>query len=156
MAIGLLAAASPGQALALEPGVHVDPGSPAAKEYAFPLSSARGISGGSPGATAKGSPAAPALFGAGITRRSVQSRASSIGSTPGSARTVTPRGTAAVATAPGLSGPVLGEVHRLESPPPSDPINGSVAVLAAAVLGLGGLGAFALKRLRDRDERRSA
>ena len=45
-------------ARALEAGVHVDPGSPAAKEYAIPLSQARQQ--GSTGSEA-------ALFGAGIT-----------------------------------------------------------------------------------------
>jgi hypothetical protein len=60
LAGGLLAGATP--ALALEPGVHIDPGSPAAKEYAIPLSKARegGGGGGSSGTEA-------ALFGAGIT-----------------------------------------------------------------------------------------
>jgi hypothetical protein len=47
-------------AAALEPGVHVDPGSPAAKEYALPVSQARGAGGGS----SEG--AHEQLFGAGI------------------------------------------------------------------------------------------
>lgn len=49
-------------AAALEPGVHVDPGSPAAKEYALPVSQARRAGeggGGSEGAHEQ-------LFGAGI------------------------------------------------------------------------------------------
>jgi hypothetical protein len=47
-------------AAALEPGVHVDPGSPAAKEYALPISQARRAGeGGSEGAHEQ-------LFGAGI------------------------------------------------------------------------------------------
>jgi len=46
----------------LEPGVHVDPGSPAAKEYALPLNQARQTGGGSsPQSSSEG-----ALFGAGI------------------------------------------------------------------------------------------
>jgi hypothetical protein len=50
-------------AAALEPGVHVDPGSPAAKEYALPLSQARGTgSTSSPQTGPEGT-----LFGAGIT-----------------------------------------------------------------------------------------
>lgn len=50
-------------AWALEPGVHVDPGSPAGKEYALPLSQARGL-----GATPSSSESAHegSLFGAGI------------------------------------------------------------------------------------------
>lgn len=49
-------------ALGLEPGVHVDPGSPAAKEYALPLNQARQIGGGAGQAKAGSS----TLFGAGI------------------------------------------------------------------------------------------
>ncbi|MDQ6778682.1 MAG: hypothetical protein M3071_21210, partial [Actinomycetota bacterium] len=40
------------------PGVHIDPGSPVAKEYAIPLASARGGGGSGSGQ----------LFGGGITR----------------------------------------------------------------------------------------
>lgn len=47
-------------AWALEPGVHVDPGSPAAHEYALPLGQARSTGGGS--STGEGA----TLFGAGI------------------------------------------------------------------------------------------
>jgi hypothetical protein len=53
-------AASPQAAGALEPGVHADPGSPAAKEYALPLNQARQT--GSGGA----SKSEGTLFGAGI------------------------------------------------------------------------------------------
>jgi hypothetical protein len=56
-----------------EPGVHVDPGSPAGKEYAIPLESARregaggGVQGsGGGGGSASGS--SPPLFGAGISQ----------------------------------------------------------------------------------------
>jgi hypothetical protein len=48
-------------AAALEPGVHIDPGSPAAKEYALPLSQARQTGGGS---TSPGASEIP--FGVGI------------------------------------------------------------------------------------------
>ena len=50
-------------AAALEPGVHVDPGSPAAKQYALPLNQAREIGHGGAGQAAGTS---PSLFGAGI------------------------------------------------------------------------------------------
>jgi len=46
----------------LEPGVHADPGSPAAKEYALPINQAR-QTGAAPGQASSGS---AALFGAGI------------------------------------------------------------------------------------------
>lgn len=49
-------------ATGLESGVHADPGSPAAKEYALPLNQARQV-GGDAGNAKSGS---PALFGAGI------------------------------------------------------------------------------------------
>jgi hypothetical protein len=49
-------------ATGLEPGVHVDPGSPAAKQYALPLNQAREIGRGGAGPGASASP----LFGAGI------------------------------------------------------------------------------------------
>jgi hypothetical protein len=64
------AAAWPGAAVALEPGVHVDPRSPAAKEYALPLNQARQT--GEAGRNATGSSGSgsssgeAALFGAGI------------------------------------------------------------------------------------------
>lgn len=56
-------AASAQAATGLEPGVHIDPGSPAAKEYALPLNQAR-QTGSSP--TTGSSAAVAAPFGAGI------------------------------------------------------------------------------------------
>jgi hypothetical protein len=50
-------------ATGLEPGVHVDPGSPAAKEYALPLNQARQTGANTSGKASTGS---AALFGAGI------------------------------------------------------------------------------------------
>jgi hypothetical protein len=61
-----------GSGAPLQPGVHVDPGSPSAKEYAVPLGSARGAS------TPNG-PGSSKLFGSGITPSS--------GSTPPPAST---------------------------------------------------------------------
>jgi hypothetical protein len=49
----------------LPPGVHIDPGSPAAKEYALPLSQARDT-----GHSANESASSPPLFGAGIGKAS--------------------------------------------------------------------------------------
>jgi len=63
-------AASAEAATALEPGVHVDPGSPAAKEYALPLSQARQTGSESPSQSGSQAPSRSvgegALFGAGI------------------------------------------------------------------------------------------
>jgi hypothetical protein len=49
-------------ASALEPGVHIDPGSPAEKEYVLPLNQARHTGTGATGGTSSSAP----LFGAGI------------------------------------------------------------------------------------------
>jgi hypothetical protein len=55
----------PGAALAQEPGVHLDPGSPAGKEYAIPLAEGRAEGAG----TTKQRAAADTPFGVGITPR---------------------------------------------------------------------------------------
>ena len=61
-----------GSAGAVPPaGVHVDPGSPVAKEYAIPLAAARG------GGSSSGSSGGP-LFGRGITRSSSSEPAASV------------------------------------------------------------------------------
>jgi hypothetical protein len=67
------------QPAGLEPGVHVDPHSPAAKEYALPLAQARKTGGG-------GSQGARALFGAGIHRRAQVSEKGPRGITRGAER----------------------------------------------------------------------
>jgi hypothetical protein len=75
VAIALLAASCSGVmaqgAAGLEPGVHVDPGSPSAKEYALPLTQGRqtgaGSTGaGSPGGGSTSSTGSETPFGAGI------------------------------------------------------------------------------------------
>jgi len=52
-------------------GVHVDPGSPAGKQYGFPVNSARGETSGAgksgSAASSGGASASPPLFGAGVT-----------------------------------------------------------------------------------------
>lgn len=62
----LVAVGLPGGALGkgLPPGVHVDPGSPAGKEYQIPVASARSLSAGQKGSS---SGANPPLFGVGVT-----------------------------------------------------------------------------------------
>ena len=60
-ALVLVALAVP--AVALEPGVHADPGSPAEKEYVLPLEHARGTG----GKGSSPSSSSPHLFGSGIT-----------------------------------------------------------------------------------------
>jgi hypothetical protein len=63
IALALLAPAS--AAVAAQPGVYVDPSSPAAKEYTLPLASGRSVDGGSPSAAQQAQE--PPLFGQGIT-----------------------------------------------------------------------------------------
>lgn len=66
VALGLLAGA--GQAAAQSDGVHVDPDTPAGKEYALPLDKARQDV--APNSGAQGSdPGEAELFGAGISKR---------------------------------------------------------------------------------------
>jgi hypothetical protein len=61
LALSILAASAQA-ATGLEPGVHIDPGSPAAKEYALPLNQARET-----GAASSSQPSSEgSLFGAGI------------------------------------------------------------------------------------------
>jgi hypothetical protein len=71
LAAGALAAA-PGAAAGQEPGVVVDPGSPAGKEYAIPVDRARrdaGVDRAPHASTGGSAEAKPELFGAGITPR---------------------------------------------------------------------------------------
>lgn len=85
----LLAVAMPRAATAggAASGIHIDPGSPAAKEYALPLSSARGVP---PGSASSGG-----LFGVGITyagarpdgRAATRSRYTASHPTPGLSQT---------------------------------------------------------------------
>jgi len=62
----LIAVVLPGGALGkgLPPGVHVDPGSPAGKEYQIPVASARSLSAGQKGGSTG---ANPPIFGVGVT-----------------------------------------------------------------------------------------
>ena len=72
LAVAILSAwASVGSAIALESGVHVDPGSPAGKEYAVPLSVLRAAAAG----RSRGGGEAQPLFGIGISPVPGRSRA---------------------------------------------------------------------------------
>jgi len=66
VALGL-AIPGAGAASAQDRGVHVDPDSPAGKEYALPLDSARRDASGSPNGTGATGQSAP-LFGAGVSK----------------------------------------------------------------------------------------
>lgn len=150
---GLLAvfvlALPPGLAQAdagLPPGVHVDPGSPAAKEYAIPLTVARQT--GAPGSSAGSS---AALFGAGVGPRTPGGPSDPHAGTAGDVgRAKITAGRSALAT---------GAAHSVarESLPPSVLAASSraagdggslIALLAGgvAILILGGLAAAMLRR----------
>jgi hypothetical protein len=85
---------------ALEPGVHVDPGSPAGKEYQIPLGAARGVAGPS------------GLFGSGITKGPSGSRqggSPDASGVPGGGPAPAPSGARG---APRPGGRVAGARHR--------------------------------------------
>ncbi|MGO9972094.1 MAG: hypothetical protein ACLP01_04640 [Solirubrobacteraceae bacterium] len=97
-----MALVAPGVSLAAAPpnplpsGVHVDPGSPAAKQYAIPLNTARGTP---PGSSGSGS-----TFGQGISHNPASDKSSGTRSTPTSAATPTGGASGSGTPAPGTSG----------------------------------------------------
>ncbi len=132
----------------LEPGVHVDPGSPAAKEYAIPLGQARQT--GAEGSSASSS--AP-LFGAGIGPRGPGGSShshSGAGRTLSAAKargqgSVSGLGATRVAGRESLPSSVLASSSRASGD------GGSLLALLAggvAILILGGLGGAMLRRAR--------
>jgi hypothetical protein len=145
----VLAVGLPGTATAAEPGVHIDPGSPAGKEYALPIEQARrdavppggGPGGGGGGGGAGGGSSGPGgspLFGAGIL-----AQASSSAARDGAAARSS-GGAGKGATARRASGPAL----------PAPASTGAAAdtnqtlLLAIAVLAAGGLSGLAVRRFR--------
>ncbi|MHB8658448.1 MAG: hypothetical protein ACYC91_10925 [Solirubrobacteraceae bacterium] len=89
---------------ALAPGVHIDPGSPAGKQYAIPVASARSETAGFSGPRAGGS---PPLFGVGITK-SVTATATAVSS----GQPVASSGTATGALPSRGSGSPLGSTSK--------------------------------------------
>jgi hypothetical protein len=159
-----IAALWPAAAAANTPtsGVHIDPNSPVAKEYSFPLANARG-------ATAGTGDTGP-LFGGGVTKRAPGATAGS-SSTSGSSSSSTtlgvpPRGHRRPSRArPGRALSPTSPVRDIRTASATAPSamtvlhsGGGSAVawmigLAAAVLVLGGLGGYALS---GRSRKRSA
>lgn len=130
-------------ATGLEPGVHLDPGSPAAKEYALPLNQARQTGGGSRHA----STGSAALFGAGIkppgSGGSGQGR-SSAGNTPSGAR----HGTSGASSSE-VGTPVPAIVLRAARSQTAANGNGSTLTLlggGVAILILGAFGGTVMRR----------
>lgn len=135
-----------GAATGLEPGVHVDPGSPAAKEYALPLSQARQT--GTDPAGHEG-PSTGGPFGAGIHP------AGSGGSNPGSrarggyARTRHTISKASPVDTPGTSAAISPVALSAASSRASSGGDGSLLTLlggAVAVLIVGGFGGALVRR----------
>jgi hypothetical protein len=140
-----LVALSPAAAQAdtgLEPGVHVDPGSPAAKEYVIPLSHARQI-----GADGSSTP----LFGAGIGPRGPGGSSQSHSGTRrklGAADASGP-GSASKPSSTGIAGRESLPSSVLASSSKASGDSGSLLALLAggvAILILGGFGGAMLRR----------
>lgn len=144
LAIGfsaVVADAAPG----LEPGVHADPGSPAAKEYALPLNQARQA-----GSARKGGSSRVAPFGAGIhpsggsgsgsAGKSPRHRAGGKGTSLPAASNVSGSSTRAI---------IPTAVLRAASERGSSGGGGSILVLiggGVAILVLGGFGGMVMRR----------
>ena len=156
LAIALAASwAIAGSAAALEPGVFVDPGSPAGKEYGVPLSELRGAASGH----APVGNQSPPLFGIGISShggrggvspsatRGGGSRHSRRAHTAGRRRAASSRaaGAGAAGAGPAL-GPALAQITRHGSAVPAVALIGALVVLGG--LGVGGLLAAARRRVQ--------
>jgi hypothetical protein len=124
-------------ATGLEPGVHVDPGSPAAKEYALPLNQARQTGANTSGKASTGS---AALFGTGIkppgSGGSGRAR-SAVGNTPNGARR-----DASGAASSGSRTSVPAIVLRAASSHASSGGDGSLLTLLGGAVAILILGAF--------------
>ncbi|MHB8689931.1 MAG: hypothetical protein ACYDHH_01670 [Solirubrobacteraceae bacterium] len=149
--------------IGLSPGVHVDPGSPTAKEYAIPLGAARGN--GSPGLPSTGP-----LFGQGITHADTASSATGSSSAASSSSQTGHASTSSHRHRVGKRSHRRPRRHRLSGgtaasrhvpPPPQNVIgtnsNSSTGItwmLGAAVLVLllGGIGGAALARRGRRSD----
>lgn len=155
------AAASAHAASGLEPGVHVDPGSPAAKEYSLPLDQARqvGARSSSSGATSPQSPEG-ALFGAGIKPPGSGGGSHTPAAAPGASgapsaqgHSGSTHGSGGPAQAGGAPGPqqlLAQTVLRAERDQGSGGGGSTLALLggAVAVIVLGGLGGTVLRHSR--------
>lgn len=132
----------------LEPGVHVDPGSPAAKEYALPLNQARQT-----GSAPTVGPAAATSFGAGIHPGGGSSKGPSASrpSAQGAIRNATTPVSASGASGERVTTIVPAAVLHASGEQGSSGGDGSILALLAggiAVLVLGGFGGVVMRRSR--------
>jgi hypothetical protein len=145
LAIGfsaVVADAAPG----LEPGVHADPGSPAAKEYALPLDQARQT-----GSPPKGGSSRAVPFGAGIHPPGGSGSGSSAGESPrhGAAGKGTSLVAASNASGSSTRAIIPAAVLRAASERGSSGGGGSILALiggGVAILVLGGFGGMVMRR----------
>jgi hypothetical protein len=137
-------------AAALEPGVQIDPGSPAAKEYVLPVGQARRTGSGreaTPSSPAQESAesASEPLFGAGITPPSSGGRPNRGGRSPGGSHSHGAVGHGSTRSqargAPDQQPPAL--VRRVAAGHASSGGGSSALVLLAGAIGLLALAAFA-------------
>ncbi len=133
-------------ATGLEPGVHMDPGSPAAKQYALPLNQARDIGRGGAGASASSS-----LFGAGI--RNPRSHRSTVVAKKGEGSNARnePRRLSREGSSSGRSALASLDASNLDAAAREGSGDGSLLALLGggiAVLLLGGVGGVAMRRAR--------
>jgi hypothetical protein len=129
-----LALAFAAPALALEPGVHVDPGSPAGKEYAIPLSALRAAGSGRAAIEGVEQP----LFGLGVRPPGVRGKAvpgaargGSPHARPGATAGVQPGGRARAGERLPAEGSVVPKLTDRGSPVPEVALIGTLVVLGA-------------------------
>jgi hypothetical protein len=140
-------------ATGLEPGVHADPGSPAAKEYALPLNQARQAGGGGGGHASSGS---TALFGAGIkppgSGGSGRTDSRAGGTQRSTHRFVSGPASSDQSSPSNQSSPVPAIVLRAARSQGSSSDSGSILALlggGVAILVLGAFGGTVMKRSRQ-------
>jgi hypothetical protein len=151
--LGLLAVGG-GIASAQDKGVHVDPNSPAGKEYALPLDSARREASGGASSGSSSGDSAP-LFGAGISRGGGSSGggASSPGSGPGDGKANGTRDGGSGGS--GGNGSSLGGVDATQAARAVADTGGGLSagaltlLIALGVLAVGGLIGLSVRALRS-------
>jgi hypothetical protein len=124
------------QASALEPGVHVDPGSPAGKEYSIPLSVLRAEGSGRPATEGVQQP----LFGVGIRPAGARGKAAAPSGQPRGGSSGTPPGAGAGGGRGALGrspagGVAAGDLTHRGSPTPEVALVGGLVVFGGALLG---------------------
>jgi hypothetical protein len=148
--LGLVAVGG-GVASAQDSGVHVDPNSPAGKEYALPLDSARRDASGGASSGGSGGDSAP-LFGAGISRGGGSSgeSATSSGSGSGDGKANGARDGGSGGSGSSVGGVDATQAARAVADTGSGLSAGALTLLIAlGVLAVGGLIGLSVRALRS-------